>query len=50
MEKYLELLEELKKVGQQLIEEGTATREVETMDFHLKIAIEQVQEEMKENK
>lgn len=47
MERYLELLKELKALGEELMENGFATDEVECMDFHLECAIENVLAEMK---
>lgn len=49
MKKYLELLKELKKLGEELIDNEQATNEVENMDCHLEIAINIIEEEMKEN-
>lgn len=46
MERYLELLKELKTLGEELIENGLATDEVECMDMHLECAIENVLNEM----
>lgn len=46
MEKYLELLKELKALGEELMAKGIATDEVECMDMHLECAIETVAEEM----
>lgn len=46
MEKYLELLKELKALGEELMENGMATDEVECMDMHLECAIKIIIEEM----
>lgn len=46
MEKYLEMLRELRDYGNELLENGTESQEIETMNFHLGVAILNVCEEL----
>lgn len=47
MERYLELIKELKALGVELINNEEATDEVENLDLHLDCAIEIIEKEMK---